>query len=128
MTTVDSCSGSPTSLCFLGSFLSHVRAENVGPEVADVTVIVKYIRKSVFWHQTPPQFLFRGAMHPPPLPTALLPVHYHLKRLCLSFLVCFVHIVFRSIYVSGKLPTYPSPKSTLTLTSHLGQNVGLGKG
>ena len=33
-----------------------------------------------------------------------------------------------SIYVSGKLPTYPSPKSTLTLTSHLGQNVGLGEG
>ena len=33
-----------------------------------------------------------------------------------------------SIYVFGKLPTYPSPKSTLTLTSHLGKNVGLGKG
>ena len=30
--------------------------------------------------------------------------------------------------VFGKVPTYPSPKSTLTLTSHLGQNVGLGKG
>ena len=30
--------------------------------------------------------------------------------------------------VSGKLPTYPFPKSTLTLTSHLGQNVGLGEG
>ena len=29
---------------------------------------------------------------------------------------------------SGKLPTYPSVKSTLTLTSHLGQNVGLGEG
>ena len=68
MTTVDSCPGSPASLCFLGSFLSHLRAENVGPEVADVTVIVKYIRKSVFWHQTPPQFLFRGAMHPLPPP------------------------------------------------------------
>ena len=27
---------------------------------------------------------------------------------------------------SGKLPTYPSP--TLTLTSHLGQNFGLGEG
>ena len=26
-----------------------------------------------------------------------------------------------------KLPTYPSPKPTLTLTSHLGQNVGLGE-
>ena len=33
-----------------------------------------------------------------------------------------------SIKVSGKLPTYPSPKSTLTLTSHLGQNIGLGEG
>ena len=32
------------------------------------------------------------------------------------------------MYVSGKLPTYPSPKSTLTFTSHLGQNVGLGEG
>ena len=30
--------------------------------------------------------------------------------------------------VSGKLPTYPFPKLTLTLTSHLGQNVGLGEG
>ena len=32
------------------------------------------------------------------------------------------------ICVSGKLPTYPSPKPTLTLTSHLGQNVGFGEG
>ena len=30
-----------------------------------------------------------------------------------------------SLFVSGKLPTYPSPKPTLTLTCHLGQNVGL---
>ena len=30
--------------------------------------------------------------------------------------------------VSGKLPTYPSPKLTLTLTSHLAQNDGLGEG
>ena len=27
-----------------------------------------------------------------------------------------------------KLPTYPSPKPTLILTSHLRQNVGLGEG
>ena len=61
-----SCPGSRASTCFLlGSFLSRPRAENVGSEVADVTGIVKYIRKSVFWHQAPPQFLFRGAMHPP---------------------------------------------------------------
>ena len=29
-----------------------------------------------------------------------------------------------SLYVFGKLPTYPSPESTLTLTSHLGQREG----
>ena len=33
-----------------------------------------------------------------------------------------------SLYVYGKLPTYPSPKPTLTLAPHLGQNVGLGEG
>ena len=33
-----------------------------------------------------------------------------------------------SIYVSGKLPTYPSPKLTLTLNSQLRQNDGLGEG
>ena len=33
-----------------------------------------------------------------------------------------------SLYVFGKLPTYPSPKPTLTLTSRLGQNAGLGGG
>ena len=29
----------------------------------------------------------------------------------------------RSIKVSRKLPTYPSPKPTLTPTSHVGQNI-----
>ena len=33
-----------------------------------------------------------------------------------------------SFYVSGKLSTYPSPKLTLTLSSYLEQNVGLGEG
>ena len=33
-----------------------------------------------------------------------------------------------SLYISRKLPTYASPKPTFTLTSHLGQNVGLGEG
>ena len=34
-----------------------------------------------------------------------------------------------SLYFFGKLLTYPSPiKPTLTRTSHLGQNVGLGEG
>ena len=33
-----------------------------------------------------------------------------------------------SFYVSVKLTTYPSPKPTLTLSSYLRQNVGLGEG
>ena len=33
-----------------------------------------------------------------------------------------------SLHFSGKLPIYPSPKLTSTLSSHLGQNVGLGEG
>ena len=36
--------------------------------------------------------------------------------------------LIRSIYVSGKLPTYSTPKPTLTPISHLGQNVGLREG
>ena len=32
------------------------------------------------------------------------------------------------LYVSGKLPTYPSPNSTLTLTCHLGQIWAWGRG
>ena len=32
------------------------------------------------------------------------------------------------VWFPGKLPTYPSPKLTLTLTSHLGKNDGLGEG
>ena len=34
----------------------------------------------------------------------------------------------RIIWVSGKLPTHPSPKLTLKLTSCLGQNDDLGEG
>ena len=33
-----------------------------------------------------------------------------------------------TVQVSGKLPSYPSPKPTLSLTSHLGKNVSLGEG
>ena len=36
--------------------------------------------------------------------------------------------IFRINLGSGKLPTYPSPNSTLTFASHLGQNGGLGEG
>ena len=34
----------------------------------------------------------------------------------------------RKIEVSGKLPTYRSPNSTLAFVSYLGKNVGLGEG
>ena len=37
-------------------------------------------------------------------------------------------VVVVVVVVSGKLPTYPSPKKTLTLTSHFGQNDVLGEG
>ena len=30
--------------------------------------------------------------------------------------------------IFGSISTYPSPKSAITLVSHLGQNVGLGEG
>ena len=39
-----------------------------------------------------------------------------------------LYTIENSLFVSGKLPTYLSPKPTLTLTSHLRQNVGLGEG
>ena len=35
---------------------------------------------------------------------------------------------FGSFNLSGKLPTHPSPKPTVILTSHLRQNVGLEEG
>ena len=38
------------------------------------------------------------------------------------------HGALNSSHVSGKPPTYPSPKPTLILSSYLGQNVGLGEG
>ena len=44
-----------------------------------------------------------------------------------NFWSCWLDIL-GSLCVSGKLLIYPSPKPTLTLTSDLGQNVGLGEG
>ena len=49
-----------------------------------------------------------------------------LKHLLRNLLV--LKMVSRSLYISGKLPTYPSPKLILTLTIYLGQNIGLGEG
>ena len=40
-----------------------------------------------------------------------------------------MRISWINLYVGyWKLPTYPSPKLTVTVTSYLGQNVGLGVG
>ena len=42
----------------------------------------------------------------------------------------FYSLSFQSFEIARvrMIPTYPSPKSTLVLTSHLGQNVSLGEG
>ena len=39
-----------------------------------------------------------------------------------------LHALIGSLYVSGKLPTYPSPKPTFFLKWELSVNVGLGEG
>ena len=44
-----------------------------------------------------------------------------------KYLISHDNVYWRIISVSGKLPTYPSPKPTLTPTSHLRQNVVLGE-
>ena len=58
----------------------------------------------------------------PTPPSPLLSNHAHSTSFSIAY-----H-AGRSWYISGKLATYPSPKPTLTLTSHLGQNVGVGEG
>ena len=58
---------------------------------------------------------------------------YCFRRSCNKFPTIFwsliIHISLPGllILVSGKLPTYSSPKLTLTFGSYLGQNVDLGK-
>lgn len=44
-----------------------------------------------------------------------------------KYLISHDYVYWRVIGVSGKLPTDPSPKPTLTPTSHLRQNVVLGE-
>ena len=48
------------------------------------------------------------------------------RNVFLAF-VLYSRRLFGSLYLSGKLPTYPSPKPISTLTSQIGQNVGLGE-
>ena len=61
-----------------------------------------------------------------------LNVPYFLKRaprlvfilsICQYAFLSEVQATPETIYVPEKLPTYPSPKPTLTLTSHLEKNV-----
>ena len=47
------------------------------------------------------------------------------KRLNIRIHAKIFRTMTATIKGSGKLPTYPSPKPTLSLTSHLGQTVGL---
>ena len=66
-----------------------------------------------------------------------LHVPYLLKRaprlvlilsICQYAFLSEVQATAETIYVPGKLSTYPSPKPTLTLTSHLEKNVDLREG
>ena len=68
---------------------------------------------------SPPPRQFSG-FHPPssPLRFCYFPALTHFPTATKFF----------SLYASGKVPPYPSPKPTSTLTYHLGQNVGLGEG
>ena len=50
-----------------------------------------------------------------------------LDRNVLLAFVLYSRRLFGLLYVSGKLPTYPSPKPISKLTSQIGQNVSLGE-
>ena len=50
------------------------------------------------------------------------------SSICESSETYCCHLIFGSLNVSGKLPTSDSsPEPTLTLSSYLGQNVGVGE-
>ena len=51
----------------------------------------------------------------------------HLRHTSVNLSLNPLHLIWTNLGF-WKLPTYPSPKLKLTLTSHLGQNDGLGKG
>ena len=54
---------------------------------------------------------------------------FHLFAYIICALLLLQEVELMSTFCfTGELPTYPSPKPTLILTSHLGQNVGLGEG
>ena len=57
-------------------------------------------------------------------PPYRVPFGFPVLKNCLS---CTA-VTYLGLYVPGKLSTYPSPEPTLTLTSDLEQNIGLGEG
>jgi len=62
------------------------------------------------------------------LETQRIPYLKNQSRMRDTLTINFYNRIFGSIKVLGKLPTYPSLKLTLTLTSYLGQNGSLGEG
>ena len=61
--SVGSCSGGPASLCFLGSPVVLELSE--GRKYALMSQVLSNTSVKVFFGTKPPQFLFRGATHPP---------------------------------------------------------------
>ena len=61
-------------------------------------------------------FYVRKRAYPPTIKITVLTFHVKKK------------VVWSFPRQDKKLPTYPSPKPTLKLTAHLGQNVGLREG
>ena len=50
------------------------------------------------------------------------------RKLVVPYVFVIWKVYFNPHLTPEKLPTYPSLKLTLTLTSHLGKNVGLREG
>ena len=48
-------------------------------------------------------------------------------RNLLKYMFVFLFFILQHVFDSGNLRTHPSPNLSLTLTSYLGQNVGLGR-
>ena len=82
----------PCVIALLREFLSHLTAERVRSEVANVTGNVKYILKSVFWHQSVS----------PPAPPAPPPMSFKLDKCCQN-----VFSSLKVIYILSKQHATP---------------------
>ena len=80
-------------------------------------------------------FLWSISVHDGPWKSYIIIIKWNGNRIL--FIWMSMHFTRKYLYYwtdrttsqgHGKLPTYPSPKPTLTVTSHFGQNVGLGEG